>query len=120
MSLDSILSRASAAKAVQAKRKWARKRIRRYTPNLPIKGKVVFKFYHYPPGEWIFVAASSRGEVRKHPLYDDREFVSLATLRDLNTIAIRLLKKLPGEMLAMPPERMRSHTRGHQAVRHQK
>lgn len=117
MSTDDILARASAARAAGARPKHYRKQIRRYTPNLPIKGDVVYKFYHYPPGEWVFVHARNKADVRKHPLYDPREYVSLATLRDLNSIVADLLDTLPGKMLTRPPERMRSHTRGHQAVR---
>jgi hypothetical protein len=124
MSATDLFARASAAyraeRAADARKKHVRKQIRRYTPNLPITGPVVYKFYHYPPGEWVFVAARNKAEVRRHPLYDSREYVSLATLRDLNAIAADLIKTLRGEMLTRPPERMRSHTRGHQAVRHSK
>jgi hypothetical protein len=119
--MDAVMLRAQQAsqkKADAAERsKWnARTRVARYTPALPMKAPLVWKFYLHPPGQWVFVAADTRDEVRKHHLYKPRERVMQASPRDLNELAKAALACYGGT-LVRGPERMRSKTKGHQAVR---
>lgn len=122
--MDAVMLRAQQASqkkaAAEERSKWnARTRVNRYAPALPMKAPLVWKFYLHPPGRWVFVAADTRDEVRKHPDYKPRERVIQASLRDLNELA-KIALGLYNGTIKLGPERMRSKTKGHQAVRTRK
>lgn len=119
MSSNDILGRALSANQQKAKQFWkSDTRVQRYRPALPAKPPFVWKFYVYPPGQWCFVAAPTREEARKHPLCKPHEQVCKATLRDLNELA-KMAIEAGGGTVFMGPLRMRSKTKGHQALRAQ-
>jgi hypothetical protein len=120
VSTDDILKKALAARKEQQAKSWnARNRVERYRPPLPMKGPFVWKFYRHPPGVWVFVIADTRELVRSHPMYDPKEKVCKATMRDLNELAKRTIEASGGTLFE-PPVRMRNKRNTHQAVRTEK